>query len=111
MPIKLNTKKTTFSIYSTKLFLKGSLQVNHWVWKSVMKPVDDMVFQNIKLMRGGNNDESNNFDKVIIDEDALDKFLTFPENFQLKNPGRKFMRSLTMNTSNNQMLSFQNIFY
>ena len=43
-----------------------------------MKPVDAVVFQKIKSMREGNNDESNNFEMDILDEVALDKSLSVP---------------------------------
>ena len=46
----------------------------------------------------------------IIRESALDKRWKFLKILD-KNPGIQFMRSFMMNTSNNQMLIFQNIFY
>ena len=75
-----------------------------------MKPVDYTEFQKIKEMRGGNNDKIDNFKIDILEECALDIALTGPEKFRQKN-WKKIMKSLTMDTSNNQMLIFQNIFY
>ena len=47
----------------------------------------------------------------IIDEGALDKALEGPEKFRRTPPGRQFMRSSMMNSSNNWMLCLQKIFY
>ena len=41
-----------------KLFVKDGLQYSHWVRHSVMKHVDDMVFQNRKVMGVGENETS-----------------------------------------------------
>ena len=38
-----------------------------------------MAFQNIKALREGNNDESDNFEMDILDEGDLDKVLEGPE--------------------------------
>ena len=46
---------------SARLFLKCGLQDIHWVGHSVMKPVDDVEFQEIKAMREGNNNKTENF--------------------------------------------------
>ena len=41
---------------SKKLFLKESLQDNHWVETSVMKPADATKFKKRETLREGNND-------------------------------------------------------
>ena len=93
-------------------FFKYGLQDNHCVGYSVMKLVDYVAFQKIESMREGNNDESNNFEMEILDEGALDKVLTFPgKTLDGGKTGRQFVTSLTMNTSKNQMFSFQNSSY
>ena len=76
-----------------------------------MKPVYSMAFQNIKAPREGNNDESDNFEMDILDEDALDKVLEGPGKTLDRGEGtwKQFMGSSMINTSNNQMLGFQNI--
>ena len=68
-------RRINFLCILIRFFLNG-IQDNHWIGPSVMKPVDDVVFQKIKLMGEGNNDENNNFDIDILDEGALDKTLT-----------------------------------
>ena len=64
---------------SNKFFYLNGIQDNHLVGQSVMKPVDDVAFHKIKSMREGNNDESENFEKEILYEGALNNFLTFTE--------------------------------
>ena len=51
------------------------------------------------------NDKNDNFEMMIIDEGVLDKALEGPAFLRQKSPRRKIMRSLMINTSNNQMLS------
>ena len=113
VPLKRYTKKTPFCMSSNKFFLRYryGLQDSYWVGNSLMKTVDSVAFQKRKAMREFNNDESNNFEMEILDEGALNKALKFPESFIRKTPGIQFMSSLTTNTSNNQKLIFQNIFY
>ena len=78
VPLKRYSKKTRFCMSSDELFLKDCLQNNHWVGKSVIKPVDDVASQKIKALREGNNDKIENFETEILDEGALDKSLEDP---------------------------------
>ena len=79
MPRKRNTKKAP-SVYLLAIFFKDGLKYNHWVGNLVMKTVDDVTFQKIKETRQVRNDKINNFKMEILDEGALDKVLTVPEN-------------------------------
>ena len=49
----------------------------------MIKPVDAVVFQKIKSLREGNNDESDKFEMEIIDEGALDNALEGREKLKL----------------------------
>ena len=62
-------------------------------------------------MREDSNDKSDNFETDIIGEGALYKEMTVPLKKIQNKPGRKFMRSLSMNNLKNQMLSFQMSLY
>ena len=78
----------------------------------MIKPVDAVAFQKINSLREVNNDKKYNIGMDIIDEGALDKSMEGREKlWTRKPPGRKFMRSLLINTSNNQMFSFQKSIY
>ena len=46
---------------------------------SAIKPVDDVEFDERKLLREGNNEKMDNFEIEILDEGALDKALEGPE--------------------------------
>ena len=46
---------------------------------SAIKPVDDVEFDERKLLREGNNEKMDNFEIEILDERALDKALIVTE--------------------------------
>ena len=73
MPLKRDTKKTPFCMYSNKLFLKDGIQDNHWVGHLVMRLVNDVAFQKRNALREDNNDKSDNIEMCILDEGAIDK--------------------------------------
>ena len=56
MPLKQDTKKTTFFISSNKFFFKEGLQDNHWVENLVMKSVYALAFKKQKKTDEGNHD-------------------------------------------------------
>ena len=105
MPLKYNNKRTPFYMSSNRSFLKDSIDGNNWLGKPAMKTVDDVAFKKRKETREGKNDKNDNFEMMIIDEGVLDKALEGPAFLRRKSPRRKIMRSLMINTSNNQMLS------
>ena len=51
VPLKHGTKKISFFMKYSRLFLKYGLEENHWVGHSVMKPVDVVAFQKKKAHR------------------------------------------------------------
>ena len=71
-----------------------------------MKSVDAMEFKNRKEMGECEDWSSENYEMEIISEGALDKVLMIPERIRqiLNNLGRQYMRLLTMNNFNNQVL-------
>ena len=75
VPLKHGTKKISFFMKYSRLFLKYGLEENHWVGHSVMKPVDVVAFQKRKAPREVINDWGENFEIDIFDEIALDKAL------------------------------------
>ena len=75
VPLKRDTNKTPFCMFSKKDIFKNVLQDNNRVRNSVMKPVHAVEFRKIKKMREGNNDKSNNFETEIIYDGVLDNAL------------------------------------
>ena len=75
MPLKRDTKKNPFRMYSNKFFLKDSLHYNHWFGHSVIKPVDVVVFQKRKALREGINYKIDKFVMYMLDEGELDKLM------------------------------------
>ena len=79
VPLKCDTKKTPFCMFSNQLFLKDGLHNNNWVGNSVIKHVDATELKKRKAPRERTNEKSNNFEMEIIDKGALNKALEGPE--------------------------------
>ena len=63
MPIKHDTKKTSFCTSNNKNFAKYGMQDTHcWDRHSVMKHVDSVVFQDKRVMMEGDDRSSGNFE-------------------------------------------------
>ena len=91
-------------MYSNKLFVKDDLKYNHWVGHYVINPVYAVAFQKRKETIERLDESSENFEMEILDEGALDKVPTIPEKQNIiNNPGRQYMRLLTIINFNNMM--------
>ena len=63
MPIKHDTKKTSFCTSNKKYFAKYSMQDTHcWGMHSVMNPFGDLMFQDKRVMIEGDDKSSGNFE-------------------------------------------------
>ena len=61
MPVKFDTKNNPFCTSSEKLCLKGEIFNNHWFGHSVMTPVNAGLFQIIKYMKEGGEENNDKF--------------------------------------------------